>query len=101
MRGGSILKKCENCGKQFKWKTIFTSLWRNYRPIECSECDTVHKITPLGRMTFVSMTMFPVVLLGSYFSNKPNYALILAGAILILLIGSMLAPFAVRYRKAM
>ncbi|WP_301107462.1 TIGR04104 family putative zinc finger protein [Sporosarcina sp.] len=95
------MKKCENCGKQFDWKTTFTSLWRNYTPIACSECGTLHKITPLGRLTFVSMTMFPAVLFGSSFSDNPQYALILAGACFIVLIGSMLAPFAVRYRKAL
>lgn len=42
----------------------FISFWWNYKPIKCSNCGAKHKITIPGRLTFVSLTILPMLIMG-------------------------------------
>lgn len=93
------MQKCLNCNAQFSWSKIYKSFWWAYKPIKCSECGTVHKITIPGRITFVSLTILPMLIYANFFSPFNNLIATLATAILILMIGTFLTPFFVTYKK--
>lgn len=94
------MQKCGKCNAHFSWRKIYKSLWWNYNPIKCNECDTTHKITMPSRLIFVSLTIFPMLSFGFFLSPFSNGVVTLGIAIFILIIGSMLAPFLVTYKKS-
>lgn len=97
---GVIIQKCKKCHTQFSWKQIYQSFWWNYKPIICNQCRTEHKITIVGRLTFVSLTIIPMLLFGNYLSPFENVFATLVSALFVLLIGSLLTPFFVTYKNA-
>lgn len=99
--GGFILQKCKNCNEQFSWNKIYKSLWLNYKPIKCSECKTTHKITILGRFTFVSLTILPMLIFGYFLPPFGNILATLGIGISILILGSLLAPFFITYKASL
>ncbi|ATP40896.1 hypothetical protein CSE16_13030 [Solibacillus sp. R5-41] len=94
------MQKCEKCNAHFRWSEISNSCWRNYKPIKCNECDTTHKITVPGRLIFVSFTILPMLILAYTLPPYSNGFVILGIAIFIFIIGSLLAPFFVTYKKS-
>ncbi|WP_427138832.1 TIGR04104 family putative zinc finger protein [Psychrobacillus psychrodurans] len=95
------MQKCEKCNTHFSWSKIYESFWLNYKPINCNECDTTHKITTPSRIIFVSLTIFPMLSFGYFLSPFSNGLVTLGIAIFILLIGSLLAPFLVTYKESL
>ncbi|WP_353056605.1 TIGR04104 family putative zinc finger protein [Sporosarcina luteola] len=95
------MQKCENCNAHFSWRKIYKSLWWNYKPIECNECDTTHKMTMPSRLIFVSITILPMLTFGYFLSPFSNGLMTFSISILILIIGSLLAPFLVTYKKSL
>ncbi|WP_163100699.1 TIGR04104 family putative zinc finger protein [Peribacillus alkalitolerans] len=93
------MQKCENCNTQFSWYKIFKSNVWSYKPIECDRCGSEHKITFLGRVTFVSLTIIPMMIFINFLSPFNNIIVSFFIGISILLIGSLLAPFLVKYKK--
>ncbi|WP_422122322.1 TIGR04104 family putative zinc finger protein [Planococcus sp. X10-3] len=96
-----FIQKCQNCNAQFSWSKIYKSFWWGYKPIKCSECGTVQKITIPGRITFVSLTILPMLIFANFLSPFNNFIATLATGILILIIGSLLTPFCVTYKKSL
>jgi len=93
------LQRCENCNSQFSWSQIYKSWWWVYRPIKCEHCCVKHKITIVGRFTFVALTIL-LMLVFMFFLTPFNHVWVTFGiGILIFMIGSLLTPFVLRYEK--
>ncbi|MCA1057660.1 hypothetical protein LCL96_01855 [Rossellomorea aquimaris] len=92
------MQKCDKCNTQFSWSEIFKSYIWIYTPIECRNCGTVHKITLLGRLTFVSYTIVPALVFFHFISPFENFALNFGIQLIILLVGSLFTPYVVRYK---
>ncbi|MGM8365183.1 TIGR04104 family putative zinc finger protein [Virgibacillus sp. W0181] len=95
-----FIQKCQNCNAQFSWSKIYKSFLWTYKPIKCSECGTIHKITIPGRIIFVSLTIVPMLIFANFLSPFSNLIATLTIGILILIIGSLLTPFFVTYKKS-
>ncbi|WP_430732110.1 TIGR04104 family putative zinc finger protein [Virgibacillus halodenitrificans] len=94
------MQKCENCNAQFSWKKIYKSFWWNYKPIKCGNCGTEHKITIPGRITFVSLTLLPMLIYGNFLSSFNNILITLGTALLIFFVGTLFVPFLVTYKSS-
>ena len=92
------MQKCEKCNATFSWSKIFKSYKWTYRPIECENCGTIHKITILGRCTIVAVSILPMQIF--YYSLIPfdHIFLTLGVGFLIATIGFLLSPYVVRYK---
>ncbi|MDR7240845.1 CXXC-20-CXXC protein [Neobacillus drentensis] len=95
------MKKCEDCNEQFSWNKIFKSFWWTYKPIECDKCGTTHNITSLGRFIFAAFTILPALIFANYLSPFSNILVNAGLGILILIIGSLLFPFFVKFKKTL
>ncbi|WP_047985858.1 TIGR04104 family putative zinc finger protein [Ornithinibacillus californiensis] len=95
------MQKCENCKSQFSWHKIYKSLWWGYKPINCNECGMAHKITTSGRFVFVSLTILPAMIFGNFLSPFNNFFATFGIALFILLLGSLLLPFFVTFKKSL
>ncbi|WP_081727586.1 TIGR04104 family putative zinc finger protein [Halalkalibacter wakoensis] len=93
------MQTCENCNTPFSWGKIYGSFLWNYQPITCKECQTIHKITISSRFVFVSFTILPMLIFGHFLSPFHNILLTLGVAILICIVGSLLAPYFVTYKR--
>ncbi|MFD0955925.1 TIGR04104 family putative zinc finger protein [Virgibacillus alimentarius] len=101
MRGFSTLQKCESCNSQFSWSKIYKSFWWSYKPIKCDSCGAKNNITISGRLTFVSLTILPMLIFGQFFSPFSNSLLTLGISLIIFLVGSLLVPFFVTYKASL
>ncbi|WP_077212266.1 TIGR04104 family putative zinc finger protein [Bacillus dakarensis] len=93
------MQKCENCNTQFSWSKIFKSFWWTYKPIQCDNCGVIHTITTLGRSTVTALTIVPMLVFGYFLSPFNNIFVTISIGILISIVGFMIAPFVVRYKK--
>lgn len=93
------MQKCKNCNMQFSWVNIYKSFWWGYKPIECETCNTEHRITVLGRIIFVSLTILPMLVFGYFFSPFYHAFATMGVGIAILIIGSLFTPYMVKYKK--
>lgn len=93
------MQKCKSCNAQFSWASIYESFWLGYRPIVCSQCKVEHKITVLGRLIFVALTILPTLLFWNFFSPFNNFFVTLGVGIAILLFGSVISPYLVKFKK--
>jgi len=55
------MQHCEQCGHQFAKGTVYKSFFRNYKPITCEKCGTVHEVTFKTRSK-----LFPIMFLPAY-----------------------------------
>ncbi|WP_043931846.1 TIGR04104 family putative zinc finger protein [Bacillus sp. EB01] len=93
------MQKCENCKSPFSWRKIYKSLSWFYKPIECDNCGTKHKITMFSRSTVAAISTLPIFIVFHFLSPSNNgYVNIGIGAI-ISIVGVMLAPYIVRYKE--
>lgn len=93
------MQKCENCNMQFSWSKIYQSFIWTYKPIECDKCGTEHRITIPGRITFVSLTILPMLIFSNYLSPFNSIIVTIVIGIAILFIGSLFAPYLVKYKE--
>ncbi|MGG1629561.1 TIGR04104 family putative zinc finger protein [Rossellomorea sp. NRS-1567] len=93
-----ILQKCDHCNTPFCWSEIYKSFVWTYKPIECNNCGTEHRITILGRLSFVLCTIVPAMIFMNFLSPFDNFILTFVILISILLGGSLLTPFFVKYK---
>lgn len=103
LKGGFVLKKCENCNIPFSWNKVYKSFWGllGYKKIECGNCGAEHKITFGGRLTNVALTILPMLILTNYiiyFTSFNNIIVTLGLGLAILLIGSLFTPYLVRFK---
>src|SRR5690625_1516882 len=94
-----LIQKCQNSNAQFSWNKIYKSFWWNYKPIKCNECSTLHKLIIPGRIIFVSLTILSMLTFCNFFSSFRNPLVTIVIALFILIIGSLLTPFFVTYKK--
>lgn len=100
--GDYALQKCGKCTAKFSWSKIYKSFWWTYKPIECNECGTIHKITMPGRIIFTSLTTIPMLLVGHLlinYYNIYNIFMTIGIALFVGMIGSLFTPFFVTYKK--
>ncbi|WP_420843799.1 TIGR04104 family putative zinc finger protein [Lentibacillus sediminis] len=100
---GVVLQKCQNCNVSFSWSVVYKSFWglRGYKPIECDNCCAKHKITIPGRLTFVALTMLPMLVLTNFinfYTSLNNIIATLGIGLAILFIGSLFTPYLVRFK---
>lgn len=103
LKGGVVLQKCEKCNASFSWSGLYKSFLglAGYKSIECANCGAKHKITILGRFTFVALTILPMLIVSNLimiFTTFHNVVAILGIGLAVLLIGSLLTPYMVRFR---
>ncbi|KOO51528.1 TIGR04104 family putative zinc finger protein [Viridibacillus arvi] len=93
------LQNCEKCKFQFNWSKIFKSIWAAYRPIQCSQCGTKHRITFTSRTLISLLTIPPMMIFGSSLLNK--WSLSISYTVLIMIIYGVLLsvvfPYLVKY----
>ncbi|WP_407652054.1 TIGR04104 family putative zinc finger protein [Aquibacillus koreensis] len=92
------LQKCDKCNTPFSWSKIYKSFIWTYKPIACSTCGTEHRISLLGRFTFVFCTILPSMIFMNFLTPFESFTLTLVIGIIILLVGSLLTPFFVTYK---
>ncbi|KMY50008.1 TIGR04104 family putative zinc finger protein [Peribacillus loiseleuriae] len=95
------MQKCENCNSPFSWSKIFKSFWWTYKPIECDNCGTKHKITIFGRFTFVAMSILPIWIFPFFLSPFDNIFGMPDIGVLIGLIGFLFTPYVVQYEEVL
>ena len=94
------MQKCEKCKTQFSWNQVYKSIWWNYKPIKCNNCEAKHKIKISGRFAFVSLTIVPMLIFSHFLSPFNNVFSTIGTGFCIIFIGSLLAPFIVKYRSS-
>lgn len=92
------MQKCDHCHTPFSWSEIYQSFVWTYNAIECRNCGTEHGITFLGRLSFVFCTIVPALIFLIFLSPFDNVILTFVIGMSILLGGSLLTPFFVKYR---
>ncbi|WP_442857108.1 TIGR04104 family putative zinc finger protein [Bacillus sp. FJAT-45037] len=97
----AVLQKCENCNEQFSWSKIYKSFWWAYKPINCDKCGKEHRITIIGRFTFTFLTIVPMLIFGNFLSPFSNFFMTLTIGFAILMIGSLFAPYFVKYTRVL
>ena len=95
------MQNCEACKSQFQWKDILFSIWKSYKPIECSQCGRKHTITFGSKYLVIFLIIIPSVIFGLIISpnlglSKPvTFGIIVVLAFLI----SLILPFFVKYES--
>ncbi|WP_170132883.1 TIGR04104 family putative zinc finger protein [Saliterribacillus persicus] len=92
------MQKCDKCNTPFSWSKIYKSFVLKYKPITCNKCGTEHNITKLGRLAFVFCTIVPFFIFVNFLASFENFILTLVIGLIILLLGSLLAPFFIKYK---
>lgn len=88
---------------RFSWKTIYRSFWgrrgsRHQAPINCQQCGTEQRITRFGRYVFLLLGFTPMYIFMTFISPINNFFLNSIAGICIYLIGSLIAPYFVKFR---
>ena len=93
------MQKCDKCNAQFKWKPIYKSLCLAYKPIQCSQCGTRHRIATSSRVLVSLLTVPPLIIFGFYISSNFSLTSFYIAALMITLgvIISVFLPFLLRY----
>lgn len=96
------LQKCFKCHHRFSWGKIFKSNIFMYKPIQCSQCGTEHRITFLSRIVAAVVLVLPMYFFGFYLGwqwHLPyGYAFLLVVSLGI--ISLLLLPFVQKYRRS-
>ncbi|MBU7595038.1 TIGR04104 family putative zinc finger protein [Metabacillus halosaccharovorans] len=93
------MQKCQKCNLPFGWKNIYRSFWGCvYKPIICDKCSTKHRITFQGRFIVTFLTTIPMLIFINFLSLFNNAFLTLGVGLFIAFIGSLIAPYLVRFK---
>lgn len=90
--------KCDNCNTSFKWKQIYRANWI-YGPVKCNKCGFKYKITFPSRFIVVGLTIVPMLIFGYSSFPMRNVLLTMIISIGVAIIGSLLTPFLVKYKR--
>ncbi|MGE7926063.1 TIGR04104 family putative zinc finger protein [Viridibacillus arvi] len=95
------LQKCDKCNTQIKWSKIIKSLFLAYRPIQCNQCGTVHRIRFSSRIIFSLLSVLPLWLLGFIILNQLSLSIFYTFSIIILsgVFLFLLFPFLAKYKS--
>jgi CXXC-20-CXXC protein len=64
-----LIQKCEKCSNKFTWTEIEKSIIKNYTPITCSKCKTVHKVQYSSRFN-ITIGIILIFLIHSFVLSK-------------------------------
>ncbi|WP_413788979.1 TIGR04104 family putative zinc finger protein [Psychrobacillus mangrovi] len=92
------LQKCDFCNTNFKWKVIYFSLVRSYKPIQCDKCSTEHLVTLPSRSIVVGLTILPMLIVAYILSSYNDFATIMI-SISVAFMGSLFTPFLVKFKR--
>ncbi|SDN59911.1 TIGR04104 family putative zinc finger protein [Bacillus sp. OK048] len=93
------MQKCENCNSPFSWSKISKSLLWLYKPIECDNCGTIHKITIFSRCIVGALTILPIFIFFYFLSPFNNDYINIGIGALISIVGGLFAPYVVQYKE--
>ncbi|WP_445661453.1 TIGR04104 family putative zinc finger protein [Bacillus sp. FSL K6-3431] len=93
------MQKCDKCKTKFKWKQLLISLYLAYKPIQCRQCGTWHKIAFSSRIVVSLLTVLPLWILGLFLLNKISLSMLTTGLALIIFSSllSLFLPILMRY----
>ncbi|WP_083446210.1 TIGR04104 family putative zinc finger protein [Viridibacillus arvi] len=95
------LQKCDKCNTQFKWSKIIKSLFLSYRPIQCNQCGTEHRIIFFSRIILSLLSVLPLWLFGFIISPQLSLSISYTFPIIILYVVFLflLFPFFSKYKS--
>ncbi|WP_416150090.1 TIGR04104 family putative zinc finger protein [Salipaludibacillus sp. HK11] len=100
------LSKCSRCNHQFKWKTIFNSLWShnwNKTFINCSKCGTKHNLAPRSRfipmLLLTTIFLFAIVINNLFVNDSFPFLLFFLIFINVYILITLVLPYLVNYEK--
>ncbi|WP_180968282.1 TIGR04104 family putative zinc finger protein [Cytobacillus massiliigabonensis] len=92
------MTKCDSCHSPFSWSKIYKANLL-YSPVQCDHCSSKHMITFPSRLIVTAFTVLPFILFCFFFSPFNSIFLTLIIGLFITFLGSLLAPYAVNYKK--
>ena len=94
------LQTCDTCGNRFNWSTIYKSLLIAYRPIKCSECNTVHQIMFSSRIIASLLIVLPMNIFVVFISPPLDLTIpsTLFISILFAIPFSLVTPYLMKYQ---
>ncbi|MBW3110557.1 MULTISPECIES: TIGR04104 family putative zinc finger protein [Bacillaceae] len=93
------MQKCNICNNQFEWKDLLFSIWRSYRPIECSQCGKRHTINFVSKFIVSFLILVPAVVFGLLVAPQQGLSKPVTFGLLVLMafIISLILPLFVKY----
>ncbi|WP_341202478.1 TIGR04104 family putative zinc finger protein [Planomicrobium okeanokoites] len=92
------MQRCTECNEPFKWNQLYKSLWFAFRPVQCRNCGTVHKVASASRLLTVLLLLVPMIYLSIVMQNFGLREVILPITAVIALV-SLVLPFLLKYEK--
>lgn len=93
-----FIQKCQNCSKEFTWKSVLKSVWiEGYsKSIKCDHCKTKHYINMTSRIFVAILIGLPIMPMIKHIpTNTILYALLIIITYILVLI--ITTPFVARY----
>lgn len=94
-----MLPICENCKSAFSWKQLAKSLLHNYQDITCENCRMIHVIDFSSRFIFIGLGLLPALAFATWWSPFNSSILEIIISLVILVIGFLMTPYFIRYKK--
>ncbi|MGG1630742.1 TIGR04104 family putative zinc finger protein [Rossellomorea sp. NRS-1567] len=93
------MQKCNVCKNQFQWKELLFSIWRSYKPIECSQCGKKHTINFTSKFIVSFLIIVPAVVFGLLIAPEQGLSKPLTFGVIVLLamVISLFLPLFVKY----
>jgi len=91
------MQKCKSCSQKFTYKEILNSIWKGYKPINCSNCMSFHSPITFNTIAVSILLILPAFFTGninSYFSST-IYSIFFY--ILWVVFSTGVSPFIMRY----
>jgi len=93
------IQRCENCSKEFRWKTVAKSIWTGYKPIVCDNCKTKHYPIFAYRFVFALSMGLPVFFIQFLSVFLKPYPLFILVYLIWISAAIAVSPFYFRYRR--
>ncbi|MGM0851337.1 MAG: TIGR04104 family putative zinc finger protein [Bacillota bacterium] len=93
------MQKCNVCKNPFQWKELLFSIWRSYKPIECSQCGKKHTINFTSKFFVSFLIIVPAVVFGLLIAPEQGLSKPFTFGVIILLaiVISLFLPLFVKY----
>lgn len=92
------VQKCENCGTQFRYKSVQKSIWSGYKPVICFKCGAIHEFRFIYRLVVSTVIVLPIFFTGWISSFAPNHLVATLIYVGYLFVAIGLLPYVIRYR---
>lgn len=95
-----VIQKCENCGTDFKYKSLLKLFWFGKDYLECRSCGSLHSQIGITRVMFyVLIGIFPMIFKENIVNLlSPNILLILFLYFIYAVLMIVLIPYIIRYK---